>query len=267
MTIAAVANGDTGAAVRTKLNTAFADHIKHNATTTSPGVGDDNTGGYQAGSRWLNTTTGQVWTCRSPATGAAAWIMEDTSDHPGYVSGNWYHLQAGMSLAAGAALVTNTVRLIPFALKARVTLTQLGARLTTASASGNIQLAIYANNGATGRPTGNAVAATGNISTTATGPVAAAFVGGDTTIDPGIYWLAANADNSTVICQTYPTNQVHTGWMIGSSSQSNITNTATTGTLSLSVASQTFGTWSDLTSATFSEINTLSYAAAHFKVA
>jgi hypothetical protein len=43
------------------------------AATTSPGVGNDNTQGYVAGSRWTDTTAGTDWVCISVATGAAVW--------------------------------------------------------------------------------------------------------------------------------------------------------------------------------------------------
>jgi hypothetical protein len=191
----------------------------------------------------------------------------DTADHPGYVSGNWYHMVQGVNLAAGAALATNTLRIIPVSFKSRVSVNSLGVRITTLAAAGNIQLALYANNMTTGRPTGTALATTGSISTTLTGPVSATLSAGNTFFEPGIYWLAVNSDNSTVVCQAIATSQVAMGWVIGSATQANITNAATTGALALSVATQTFGTWNDLTSATFTEINTNSYALAHFKAA
>jgi hypothetical protein len=43
------------------------------AATTDPGVGNDNTQDYVAGSRWLNVSNGRMWTCVSNATGAASW--------------------------------------------------------------------------------------------------------------------------------------------------------------------------------------------------
>ena len=47
---------------------------KNNLTATSnPGAANDNTQGYSALSKWLNTSTGEVWICVSAATGAAEW--------------------------------------------------------------------------------------------------------------------------------------------------------------------------------------------------
>ena len=42
--------------------------------TSNPGSSNDNTEGYSAGSRWVNTTTGIEWLCTSSATGAAVWV-------------------------------------------------------------------------------------------------------------------------------------------------------------------------------------------------
>lgn len=43
------------------------------SATTNPGVNDDNTQGYQAGSVWANTSGNTVWICASAGTGAASW--------------------------------------------------------------------------------------------------------------------------------------------------------------------------------------------------
>jgi len=47
--------------------------LKGNVTTTDPTVSNDNTQGFAAGSNWLNTATGVIWTALSVATGAAVW--------------------------------------------------------------------------------------------------------------------------------------------------------------------------------------------------
>lgn len=46
--------------------------------TTDPTSSNDQTQGYSVGSLWLNTAAGalRVWSCRSAATGAAAWVFE-----------------------------------------------------------------------------------------------------------------------------------------------------------------------------------------------
>jgi len=41
--------------------------------TTAPGVGDDDTAGYVAGSLWADTTNHKVYICKDNSTGAAVW--------------------------------------------------------------------------------------------------------------------------------------------------------------------------------------------------
>lgn len=48
------------------------------SATADPTVTDDASGGYSAGSRWLNTSTGDFFICTDPTTGAAQWQVEST---------------------------------------------------------------------------------------------------------------------------------------------------------------------------------------------
>jgi hypothetical protein len=49
-------------------------NLKSMAVGTDPGVGNDNTQGYEIGSWWINTTTGRSFVAVSVATGAAVWV-------------------------------------------------------------------------------------------------------------------------------------------------------------------------------------------------
>jgi hypothetical protein len=171
--------------------------------------------------------------------------------HPGFISNNWYQPIGGIAVVAGAAPGTGTIKLQPFALLKPITVKALGVRITTIGTSGNCQLALYAHNAATGRPTGSALVSTGSITTGATGAVSA-LVSAQATLQPGFYWMAVNQDNATVAYQTVTSSQIDMGFLIGSATLSNITASSAAATLFLSV-SQTFGTWPDLTSATFTE--------------
>lgn len=42
-------------------------------TTTSPGVTNDASQGYQVGSTWINTTAGTAFVCVDTTSGAAVW--------------------------------------------------------------------------------------------------------------------------------------------------------------------------------------------------
>lgn len=46
--------------------------------TTNPTTSNDQTQGFVAGSRWYNTSTGDLFICTSAATGAAVWVAETT---------------------------------------------------------------------------------------------------------------------------------------------------------------------------------------------
>lgn len=65
-------------------NLAFTNNF---AATTNPGVGNDITQGYTAGSEWINTATNEAFKCTSSATGAAVWeLMTTGSGTPGQVT-------------------------------------------------------------------------------------------------------------------------------------------------------------------------------------
>jgi len=219
--------------------------------TTDPGASNDNTQGYGAGSWWLNTATGVMWRCRSAATSAAVWTAVELSDHPGYIVNNWYLPYALTSFVASIAPGANSIRLFPAFIKHRVTISALGLRVATLSAGGNVQVAIYANNPATGRPTGTALVSTASMSTAAVANVNAAA---SVQLEPGLYWFATNCDNGTATFAGAAASTVYVGAVIGSATQGNdLLGTQTL--LGLSVA-QTFGTWPDLTSASFTEVLT-----------
>jgi|KBSSwiStaDraftv2_1062776.scaffolds.fasta_scaffold728546_2 hypothetical protein len=186
-----------------------------------------------------------------------------------FVPGRWY--PAGtIGVAAGAVLAASTIALVPFVVRDDVRISQLGARITTLAAGGNVQLAIYAAHINTLAPTGQALAKTGNLATDAAGNVAGALVGASpVTLPPGLYWFAINADASaggTVIMQAAGANSPIHGNMIGSATQANIS--SATGVMMLSYTfAQTYGTWPDLTGVTFTEATGQAHAAGQFLTA
>lgn len=245
----------TPAQVRTTLTLA-----KNNfAASAAPAVTDDTASGYSAGSIWMWAATGRMWRCRDATASAAAWTELDVSDHPGYISANWL-LPPGLTAIAGAAPTTGRMLFVPFFIKSRVTLSSLGVRVTTAASGGNLQLAIYANNPATGRPTGNALATTASISTTSTGNVSAAIAGGNVTFEPGMFWAAYNTDataGGTVVIQVPSLAACPISWLVGTATQANIGASATNAAVLIHVV-QAYNTWPDVTAATFVESTTSS---------
>lgn len=187
---------------------------------------------------------------------------------PPYLSGRYYHMHPGTTLQDGAGpLITNTARGVPFFIRAPVTITALVIRITTASAGGNVQMAIYANDPADNTPYGSELAKTSSQSTTSTGPFELTPTGGNFTLLPGIYWLLFNADNSTVRLSQYNGSRVETSGLVGATSVANGWVTGSVPLLHIYTA-LTFGTWGDLTSASWTYApNDNSHGTAMFKVA
>lgn len=221
--------------------------IPHGTAPTSPTNGDIWTTTSGIFVRVNGTTIGPL------SAGGGSSIY----DHPGYFNGSWYQVTRGR-LGAGTALSANTIRLIPFYISADIVVSNIGARITTASSGNNIQLAIYANDATYNIPIGSPIASTANISTTSTGLISVTRSGGGTfNLTRGFYWAAVNSNNSVVAMQTVVGDCPIASFMMGSGSQASVSGDSTCGTYVLSIG-QTFGTWPDLTNASFTEINTSS---------
>jgi hypothetical protein len=180
--------------------------------------------------------------------------------HPGYISGNWYSPFPTPS-GSGAAVVAGTARFLPFIPPASVSISTLGIRPTTPGSS-NVQLAIYASDASTKRPTGTQLAATANIANNTTSPISAAasasLTGGS------LYWLAMNCNDSSMIAVAPSAAQESVmGWAIGSATIGNVLATSALAGLATTL---TFGTWGDLTAATWTESTDNKHALVFFKV-
>lgn len=182
------------------------------------------------------------------------------SDVP-FISGRWYPLVNG-PIGLGAIVGANTIRLIPVFIRKAITITDLGLRVGTASGT-NCAIAIYANNPATMRPTGNALAASGNLPTTAA--VQTATLGAPVALAAGWYWSAVNADSGSTAFITSGTTNPYSHSIFGRSAAANVISTASNITGHLTV-SQTYGTWPDLTAASFTEVDSTGGALPIIKV-
>lgn len=173
--------------------------------------------------------------------------------HPGFVAGNWYLPAFYTALAATPAVNgANTVNCSFGSLLRPATISAIGNRITTASAGGNVQFAIY-DNGSWGRP-GNLLVATGNVSTTSTGVVNGSAA---ISLPAGNFWWCQNSDNGTVALQSQATGSGNTAQSyLGAAAQTNAG--AGPGVNTTGIAfSQTFGTWPTFTSSTsWTEIQT-----------
>ena len=177
------------------------------------------------------------------------------TSHDPHISGNWYIPQGMHTVGVSSAGNVDLVTLCPFVLDRAVTISDLGLRITTGVAvTGLAQAAIYAHNAATGRPTGVALAATGDLAATAAGVVTGDIIGANVTLQPGKYWMAGN-NNDTLIAWVTPIININSnvGEMIGSATAANVLPGNNAQLLGVK-ATQVFGTWPDLTSASFTEM-------------
>jgi hypothetical protein len=188
---------------------------------------------------------------------------------PEYIVGNWYPSIRG-TLAAGALITANELRLLPFYIARPITISQLHCRVTTQVTSGNAQLAVYANNPLINKPTGAALAVTGNISTTGVGGKDTDITGADVALLEGWYWGAIMVDATaapTAIFQTIALAQNTASFYMGAASSISISAGGTTGAMVLSYANPgAYGSWPDVTGVTFTEVQTSGSASIGFKV-
>lgn len=182
---------------------------------------------------------------------------------PAYVAGRYY-LPSGLSTPfQSGSNGANSIRCTTAYFRGQAHLDVLGVSVAVTAASGNVQAAIYAINAATGLPTGTALATTGNLSTAAQNAVTGTVNGGT----PVLLGSAINAYTLYAFCTNMdatagPTAQIN-------ATQNNAANIsadlgASTATLAAAgnqaglgswSVSQAFGTWPDLTAASFTANN------------
>lgn len=168
-----------------------------------------------------------------------------------YVSGRWYIPGNTPNFNAGSAPGQNSIRFFPGFVREQITISNLGARITTGSSGGNVQLAIYAMDDETMLPTGNALVSTASMGT---GSVANVSSAASLQLGPGVYWFASNADNNTVVLASTTTNHPVIGAQIGSTNLADILGPLGGGCSGIRYAAS-FGSWPDLTGVSFSCIN------------
>lgn len=161
-----------------------------------------------------------------------------------YVSGQ-YHMPDGVvRIAAGGASAAGTIRMIPGYIRSSVTITDLLVRISTLSASGNFQLAIYKADPVTNCPTGAPLYTSASQSTGTAGIVDIANV--NLTVVPGLYWFAVQADTSgaSVVFIAPDVSTVFFEQLVGSPNSTGILNSTNN---CVFTKTGTFGTWPTLT--------------------
>lgn len=184
-------------------------------------------------------------------------VVSGADSRPPYISGNWYPVSEGAFALAGAGLTGGTIRAFPFLIRRSITISDLAAKVTTLHAANNFQLAIYANNPATGRPTGSQLAATGDISSANAVVVSGDIVGANVTLAPGLYWGMANCSSNTIVLLGIHTGHGLMATYQGTSTLASVSGSTSTASIFLTTP-VAFGTWGDLSAATWTEVFTTS---------
>lgn len=172
------------------------------------------------------------------------------ASQPDYVAGRWYNPLK--TTVAGGGTGQNTIQFVMFALMRPVTISDLGANVTTLQAANNFQLAIYAADPTTFRPTGSPLAVTGDISTAVAAAVSGDITGANVTLAAGFYWAAVNQSGATSVIGATSGGFTQNSAMVGSTTLANLVSGTGTGSLKLTFAS-TYNTWPDMTSQTLTE--------------
>jgi hypothetical protein len=148
---------------------------------------------------WNKTLSRRQLVKMSAAAGLAAVSGKALADvPPGYVAGDWYPPNSAVEIA-GSALVAGDLYFRPVFIAQALTVHALGARVSTAFAGGNFQLALYRNNSgispSPNRP-GLLVDHTRSISTATVGAFSG-LLGANRSISAGWYWTGHQCDNTT----------------------------------------------------------------------
>lgn len=171
-----------------------------------------------------------------------------TPNFPGHTAGNWYMPYPGLVPATGAALALDVMRFHPVFIPKTCTISDLGLKTTTAGA--NAQIAIYAMDPSTKKPTGAALASTPSIDVSGAAANKTGTLSASVQLRPGWYFFAVNSDNSSLVC-AYTTSALMTA-LFGTSTLANVMTNAATAGLCYFLA-QTYGTWPSVTGQTFGE--------------
>jgi hypothetical protein len=196
----------------------------------------------------------------------ANWQQQSPSAAPAFVAayraGNWIWPYLGAA-AAGGTTNASVIFFVPFFVWRPVTINRLGARVTTVAASSNFQLAIYAAN-ASGNPTGTPLGSTASLSGATATTVESADLTPFTLYPGQLYFGALNRDSTALAFQTISDSGFAPAGLIGASTLAGLSTSGTAISPNLHTLAQTFGTWPDVTSATFGSLSNSFRAAAVF---
>lgn len=160
-----------------------------------------------------------------------------SASNSNWQASNWYP-SIPQADSAGVNISTTVTEWVPVYFDRSVTIGNLGVRITTSSAAGNIQLSVYAS-GTNGLPTGSALCTTASISTGSTGSFSSACSAAIS--GPARVWLGMQVDNATALVLSATRSPANA--IIGASSQVNLSGSTTNGGTEYKTTGGTFGTW------------------------
>lgn len=140
---------------------------------------------------------------------------------PNYIANNWYLGYPYVGLSTPAAIGSTTTEFMPFMVNKTLTISAIGTKLITASSGQNCRLYVYAGDATTNKPTGSALADSGNLSTTTAGNISGTVslsLTGNT-----LYFMAAQCSDATAALEGFSiTNDSTNGYLIGADTQTGI---------------------------------------------
>jgi hypothetical protein len=237
---------------RADINSNFTQVFPNVSASSDPSATDDVTN-HPDGKLWLNTAKRQAHILLDGTDSAALWAPIGGPQVMGYLSGQSYlppYPGYGVTAANNSISTTVLYFMAPFYLRQRITIADLWTRIGTAGST-SLQLALYANATATNRPTGNPVAKTGNIVTTGTGNISGATVGGNVTLDPGWYWPASMFGDTSCRPVNLSNTNINSSVNVGTATKNEVWPANNQCSIWVTVTGQTFGTWPDLSAASW----------------
>lgn len=170
---------------------------------------------------------------------------------------NYWYLPSGRWFPnpSGNPLTSNRMHAWCGVIKQDITIAALVAHVSTLSGGGNFQLAVYANDPATNRPTGNPLCATASMTTSSVTTLSGSAV--SSALKAGAYWFCTNQDNSTSAFSSWSTtNDPGMAQLVGASTIGQLMTTGAGYNLNAIYLTQTFGTWPDVTGSAASWVET-----------
>lgn len=181
------------------------------------------------------------------ATGSSSGSMSYAS-WAGATAGNWYLPGLGSTDGEFDTTVQQIVA-FPWVAPETMTIDQLGVWVRSTGASQNFQCAIYANS-ADFFPIGPALASTGSLSATSTGPVAAAL-GSNVQVIKGVtYWFALIGSANGLGAQAWTKGFAPMASICGAATMANLIQGNSNTLAGVAVGGNTFGTWPTFTGST-----------------